>query len=214
MKRCSKCGEIKALSEFPKCSKIKSGLRADCKKCYAVVCRRYYLANRAKIKAYQAKYRAVDCNKHQASIAQQKWKVDNVERNKANNAKYYAEHKKQYAAHFAKWQKDNPDKVIAISNRRRAYKLGAGGDATAEQIAARWEVYGDTCYICGIPAEATDHVIPLAAGGSNWPANLRPICNQCNSRKGATWPYSPVTTEAIVSSDNKKCPSRSLWRVR
>ena len=71
---------------------------------------------------------------------------------------------------------------------RRARERDADGNATAEQIRGRCELYGETCYICGFPAEAIDHVIPLAAGGTNWPANLRPICKTCNSIKAREWP--------------------------
>jgi hypothetical protein len=67
----------------------------------------------------------------------------------------------------------------------------AAGRATREAIQARLDFYGGLCWICRTaPAQAMDHVKPLAAGGSNWPANLRPACTSCNSRKGATWPWS------------------------
>jgi len=73
--------------------------------------------------------------------------------------------------------------------QRRARITGASGHVTVEQIQARWDYYGNKCYICGKDAEATDHVIPLSKGGSNWPANLRPICERCNSVKSGRWPY-------------------------
>jgi len=75
------------------------------------------------------------------------------------------------------------------SSRRYERMLSAAGKATKGQIRARWEYYGDKCYICGTEAEATDHVKPLAKDGSNWPANLRPICKRCNSKKRDKWPY-------------------------
>jgi HNH endonuclease len=46
-------------------------------------------------------------------------------------------------------------------------------------------MWGGRCWMCGGQATATDHVKALVCGGSNWPANLRPICQPCNSRKGA-----------------------------
>jgi len=107
--------------------------------------------------------------------------------------RYYHANKEKYATYAKEWQKQNPLYAIQSENRRRALKLKAEGDATAKQIRDRWEVYGSCCYLCGKPAEATDHVIPLAKGGSNWPSNLRPICRRCNSMKGPKWPY-PVTS--------------------
>jgi 5-methylcytosine-specific restriction endonuclease McrA len=39
----------------------------------------------------------------------------------------------------------------------------------------------------GCPNRATtvDHIVPLAYGGTNDPANLRAACHACNSRGGA-----------------------------
>lgn len=54
-----------------------------------------------------------------------------------------------------------------------------------------------SCWICGGEWEAADHVIPRSkrrfSGDRPWldsPANFRPICHHCNSRKGhrpASW---------------------------
>ncbi len=51
---------------------------------------------------------------------------------------------------------------------------------------ARVAYYGSKCYVCGTDYEAIDHVIPLHGGGSNWAANLRPICHSCNASKRDT----------------------------
>lgn len=45
-------------------------------------------------------------------------------------------------------------------------------------------MFGFRCYVCGGPWEQDDHVIPLSRGGTNWPANLRPICKLHNLMKG------------------------------
>lgn len=78
----------------------------------------------------------------------------------------------------------DPKKYIAWVAKRRARKLAAPGVCTAEQLKARFEIYGNCCAYCGAPAEASDHVIALNRGGSNWPANIRPSCKSCNSSKG------------------------------
>lgn len=41
------------------------------------------------------------------------------------------------------------------------------------------------CEACGAGASEADHRTPLAAGGSNAWANLRPLCKPCHSRKTA-----------------------------
>ncbi|MGO4604514.1 HNH endonuclease [Terrabacter sp. 2YAF2] len=76
--------------------------------------------------------------------------------------------------------------------RRYRYKAAAGGQIiafTPEQKAARFAMWGGRCWRCGI-AEATeeDHVKPIAKGGSHCLANLRPICQKCNTTKRDLWP--------------------------
>jgi 5-methylcytosine-specific restriction endonuclease McrA len=84
------------------------------------------------------------------------------------------------------WRKENPLKVAAKVARRRASVTGAVGFHTPEQLGARVAYYGGVCAYCQVaPYESIDHVIPLARGGSNWPANLRPACMLCNTSKGA-----------------------------
>lgn len=83
-------------------------------------------------------------------------------------------------------------KRSGLPTARRAHRVReASGWASDAAIAARRELYGNRCWMCGADAQAMDHVKPIAAGGSNWPANLRPACKPCNSRKGAKWPYEP-----------------------
>jgi 5-methylcytosine-specific restriction endonuclease McrA len=57
----------------------------------------------------------------------------------------------------------------------RAWRTGR------EQILARdrW-----ICQLCGAPAEHVDHIRPLAAGGTDHPADLRATCARCNLHKG------------------------------
>lgn len=192
-KCCIKCGEAKPVSEFYKNKNAPGGLRTHCKGCMKIYSREWRIKN-----------------PEQWIKAGTEWYVNNKERALALSAKRYkdhgdqirAQHAKYRAAHSGKntkWCRENPDKILARTNRRRARKVNAAGTARAEQIAARREFYGEACYICGGLVEAMDHVKPLAAGDSNWPANLRPICNRCNSAKGATWPYVFSLTKTVES---------------
>jgi 5-methylcytosine-specific restriction endonuclease McrA len=69
----------------------------------------------------------------------------------------------------------------------RFRRSSAPGETSSEQLSARIDFYGNRCYLCGTQADEIDHVIPVARGGSNWPANLRPICKSCNSSKKDRW---------------------------
>ena len=83
----------------------------------------------------------------------------------------------------------NPMVYKAIKHNRRARKQNAPGFCTAAQLQARRDMFGGCCWVCGAPADTDDHVKPLIAGGSNWPANFRPACFSCNSSKQGQWPF-------------------------
>ncbi len=135
---------------------------------------RWYLDHTEERVAYQRQY-AIDHPEEKAAC-QRQWRLD---------------HPGEIAGYGRQWRRDNPDKTRAKNSRRRARLLNAPGwdYTTDEMIAARWEMWGGLCYICGEPATDTDHVKPLSKGGSHYPANLRPVCKQCNSSKSNRWPY-------------------------
>jgi 5-methylcytosine-specific restriction endonuclease McrA len=104
---------------------------------------------------------------------------------------YYKNHKDRMRSALRAWRKANPERVVILYMHRRAREKEAPGTTTVEQLQSRIAFYGERCWICGEPFQAIDHVIPLTKGGTNWPANLRPICKQCNSKKQAQWPWPP-----------------------
>lgn len=71
----------------------------------------------------------------------------------------------------------------AGAHNRRARAAGAAGRLVERDITGRWHVWGGCCYVCRRPAVELDHVKPLAVGGANLPANIRPICLPCHRRK-------------------------------
>ena len=77
------------------------------------------------------------------------------------------------------------DYAAHINSRAKAH--GQGDKITGEQLKARFEFYGDLCWMCGIESEGIDHVKPLSAGGANVAANIRPCCLRCNALKGSWW---------------------------
>jgi 5-methylcytosine-specific restriction endonuclease McrA len=74
------------------------------------------------------------------------------------------------------------------ANRRRAKKLDARVyEYSQEALDARIAYFGARCWMCHGAFSALDHVKPLSKGGKDCPANLRPACKSCNSKKGAKW---------------------------
>ena len=219
-KKCSKCGLDKPRAEFSKCSSNPDGLQYPCKKCQseahakyrnqpnyrakATVLARIWRQNHPeKQRVAGAKYRTAHPERVKAAkkrwaterydvkyAAECRWAKENPDKKRAQGQRQYQKYRDKIRARHAAWEKANPLKCALRRHRRRARLHAANGFATETQVIARIEYYGELCYLCGKKWEAIDHVIPLARGGTNWPANLRPICKSCNSRKGTKKPDS------------------------
>jgi len=189
MKRCPRCGETKPVSEFSKRARSKDGLQIWCK-----ACKHKYCIEHAEEEAARGRQYRADHVEEMAAWHRQYY-AEHAEETQAYQHQWYLDHAEEVAAHARQWRLGNFEKISAITSRRRAFKRGAPGYnyTTANMIAARWEMWGGRCWICGEPATATDHVKPLSKGGSHYPANLRPICGHCNSVKKDKWPYPIVT---------------------
>ena len=68
---------------------------------------------------------------------------------------------------------------------RRRKRLSVSGWEEQRRAKRVMKRYLGTCYICGGPADAVDHVIPLAEGGVDSEVNLRPICEADHKLKTA-----------------------------
>jgi len=112
--------------------------------------------------------------------------------NKSARKQWYEANRALAIATLRAYEAANTQRVSewrhAITMRYWARKRGASNSAVrvdAVAIRHRRQMWGGRCYLCGAEATAMDHVIPLASGGPHVPANLRPICQPCNSAKGA-----------------------------
>lgn len=126
--------------------------------------------------------------KRDRSAWQKTYVIDKVVKAASDKA-YRESHRDEIAVYMLDYAKANRVRFRTYGAKRKAHKLAAEGHATPEQVAARWAYYGGRCWMCGGIATSIDHVKPLAKGGSNWPANLRPACRPCNSAKKHTWPW-------------------------
>ena len=211
-KRCSKCGEMKALSEFSKDSGSKDGLRWGCKACVAAYTKEYYTQHRERALAYAKEYRAA--NPEKVAASQKKWARENPEKVAASIRKWREEHpneraeyRKQYneenhdslAVSTKAWQQANPEKVAAISHRRRARLAGVISEPYEEENV--FDFWDYECSYCGQPCwtEATqgdydgellwsthltiEHITPIDSGGPDAQANVVAACVSCNSGK-------------------------------
>lgn len=171
MKTCTKCNIEKPKTEFGKDATKEDGFRSNCRLCRAGS----YAVDREKLAAKQAEYRAANPEKQAA------YRAASRERISANKAEYYLA---------------NPDKFAEHGRNRRARKISADGSHTASDVSALFNAQRGLCANCrtklfksGAKKYHVDHIMPLALGGSNWPANLQCLCSTCNLKKSAKDPF-------------------------
>jgi HNH endonuclease len=125
-----------------------------------------------------------------------KWQRENPERLEAYRRAYEQKHKdrdkqRKYEA-FARWRRRNPANSKASGHRRRALRLGAPGNHFPSDLNFLMKWQEGKCPYCSSSIEkqyATDHIVALANGGSNWPENLQLLCISCNSKKSVADPF-------------------------
>lgn len=170
-KVCKRCDQTKSASDFFKDSRRPDGLYASCKSCHTERTTSWKKRNPHVEKVIRK--RSYDKHSDSRREYTRKWRSENTERARQS---------------AALWKLNNRARATALELTRTRRSRNAPGQATAAKILARWEYYGGKCWMCSAPAEHIDHVKPLAKGGSNWPANLRPACAPCNLRKRDAWP--------------------------
>jgi len=168
-KRCSKCD---GTGPFTRHKKAKDGLSTVC-----VVC------NRAHVKAWRK------ANPKKRSAAAKRRRLRNPERvrmlGRAGTNRYRIKYPERYRASYRAWYKKKMETEASYFHSKGMKRRSAPGFCTPEQLRCRMDLYGNKCAYCpnGL-FEHVEHVIPLAQGGTHWPANLRPSCAPCNYRKG------------------------------
>jgi len=180
MKRCKRCGEVKLLAAFPK------------KGC-CITCRREAIELKKRLpKTTPTHKRCCACKTTKPARA--------FSRDATSTDGLHHRCKACVRAAQVNWERTYPEKTRASNQRRRASKNAAAGAGytTSRHIHWRWEFWGNRCWICGQLAEATDHVKPLAVGGSHYPANMRPICRSCNSKKGVAYELLEIRDSTII----------------
>ncbi|MGO4298483.1 HNH endonuclease [Glutamicibacter sp. MCAF14] len=191
---CAACQTVKPLEDFPKASDRHRGVASYCRSCTSSL--------------RSTRYRDT------LNTQQRRWLDANPGKRTEYSRRYAQANPKKRKELRARLRANNPELYAAIAktgeNNRRARERNAPGSATTAQILARWEYYGGKCWICGAPAEHIDHVKPLAKGGSNWPANLRPACAPCNLSKRDTWPYTLEVSGSAGATPQRESETRAV----
>lgn len=180
-KCCTKCGERKPFDDFNRSTRSSDGHQPKCRACH---------------KSPHAAYRARTPAELRHDLETQAKRCGRCDTRKPFDAfqlrKASLDGRSPWCAVCTTAYRSNKDRQFQWNHARRTRRLAAEGFATHQQIAWRRAMWGGRCYECQKPATSVDHYKPLSRGGSNWPANLRPICASCNGRKSNRWPW-PTT---------------------
>lgn len=194
-KQCATCKEAKPCSEFHKRARSKDGLQANCKECGKAATTAWWeRQGRATYRAYHTAWRTTNRPRYRAIARAHYYRFR--EANIAKTLAYRQANRERVLAYDRLWRIANR-KNTEYGRRRAARRRGVGYvEFTQAQLTAKLAYWGDQCWVCGGPVQAVDHVKPLSKGGPHCLANLRPICDPCNSTKHAKWPY-PLVYERL-----------------
>jgi len=174
-KACSLCGVVKSLNGFGVDRQKVDFLTSQCKACRRLNGRRNNAAFRER-------------NRDHYLVYQRAWSKKNKEKRKAQQAaRITPEQRREYQN---RWNRANPEKRAARKAKRRALEAGAQGTHTAQDIKSLKRLQRNKCAACKTPLTRyhVDHVLALAAGGSNDRKNLQLLCPTCNLSKGDRHP--------------------------
>ena len=170
----------------PKCStsiRLTNGGCVECTRLYSLA---WKADNPARTRAITQRWKAGNPG------AGRSWHVGNREKSRAACRRYYDANQEAMQQRARDWGKQNPEKVAANTNKRRAKIKNASGSHTAADVRAILEAQCHRCAYCRADLRKVkkhlDHIEPLARGGSNDPANLQWLCASCNLSKGARDP--------------------------
>jgi hypothetical protein len=200
-KQCTKCNQVKPLTEFHRFAASRDGHKARCKPCNSAESAAWQAANKDR---YAVRYREwASKNRDKTRAASKRWNARNRGAHHARQVELHgrevvnARSRRWVAANQAKarawkqqWKKNNPDAVAAMTAKRRsamlnAVPLWANGEAIAQIYRA--------CQ--AQPGHHVDHIVPLISPlvcGLHCEANLQIIPATDNySKNNRYWPDMP-----------------------
>jgi 5-methylcytosine-specific restriction endonuclease McrA len=159
--------------------------------------RNYRSVNSEKIRLRNREYRKA--NAVQIKHSQQAYYQANAQKIALRQREYYAaseERRGVIRESVRELRKLFPERSRSYKNKYRTARMDNGHISyTAEQWRAKFDYWGQRCWICQIDLSHggyhIDHVKPISKGGMDCLSNLRPACGSCNSRKSSTWPFAP-----------------------
>lgn len=206
-KACSKCGQVKPLTEFSPNSRGYLKTQSQCKQCRLIYNAEYKAKNKDEINTRrrnkyadnpifyieQAKaYRKANPEKHRRSVKKSADK--NTDRKRASSKAWRDKFPERVKANWQSWSANNPEKLRQKKRTRRARLKSATTEPYTNQDVL--DAYGSICYLCNRQIDLLaprwtalpgwedglhiDHVIPIGKSGPDTLSNVRPTHGLCN----------------------------------
>ena len=201
-KPCTRCKKVKLLSEFGIDSRLKSGIRADCKECNRLLALKYRNENLEKARASSRNW--AKKNPKKATENKLRWAKENREKVLQQGKEYHARNRgnrlaaqkavraanpEKYRELTKVWRKENMGYVLAKNAERRAAKMQRTPawltEIDLKNIKALYIKARQKTESTGEPWHV-DHIIPLQGelvSGLHVPSNLRVIPGIENLKK-------------------------------
>lgn len=185
MKECSKCNEIKSVSEFSKDKYKKDGIASSCKVCKKTYDTKYVAENKDKKYAVNKLYNEAHREEKRQYDAARRAELRDVI-NAKKRAYYHSEEGKRINR---QWHLDNWGKVVTSKkNTKHKRRESIGTSSLSGASLYEWTTLQvKVCKYCDVECENSfhiDHVIPLSKGGLHELSNLVIACPSCNCSKG------------------------------
>lgn len=158
IKKCTKCAEIKEITEFRKHLSTKDKLTTYCKCCLYTLQKRWITENREKVNTWWSLYR--EDNRAQIRVNAKKWRDTNKGKKNADTAKRWAAKMQRMPKWLTKDEKERMSCYYQLASMR------------TKESGYSWHV---------------DHIVPMrgeSVSGLHVPWNLRVIPAQENMNKG------------------------------
>lgn len=187
VKTCTRCGIMKAPSEYYRNPSNRDRLDKMCKECKKAATRRWKAENRDRARATDRRWR--EQNRERSNAHYRKWRLNNREKHRELCRRWNAANRDRCKENLVRWKEANPARLAEWHRQRRA-RLSVGPRYSEEEWHALLATFGYRCVACGVEARNTpegfltpDHVVPVCMAGPNTIDNIQPLCLDCNRRK-------------------------------
>ncbi len=194
-KPCTKCGQIKPLSEYHKHAKNRDGHAERCKPCRREDTKKYNDENAEQLRLRNRIYHHANKEARNAGRSARYWSDPELGRQKSRES--YAKNIEDNRQKSRDWRKRNPEQRRVQEHTRRARKAGVYSEPYTDNDVL--EMYGTNCHICLDPIDLEaprwniypgwelglhiEHVIPIVMGGEDTLKNVKPSHGICNLQK-------------------------------